>query len=395
MPDVEIRQIRGEALIRDFAPLDDYAFGASPPLRSDADRRKGLDAFTEKQVYMLYEANTPRASVALTPAPQTIRGQIMTVGAIDSVATHPLVRRKGYARRLMQHLFEVMRSQQIGLSMLYPFRESFYQKLGYAGFPKTHAVTFAPDSLVDLLHMDLPGETEMMLLRDGFPAFREYLLAIQPTVHGMLVLPEKIDSYQHSLHDKWLVLIREAGDICGMMTCRIDGFMTGTLHAGNFFYSSSTGKYGLLNWFARHIDQVQTIRLAIGPCEKPETWFTDIGVQYGSPTFDVTPMSRIVDIHALEGLPVKEGYFTAQIEDPLCPWNEGIFGFDSLDGKLHIADDDRADCTLSIQGLAALVYGTHDPADFALRGWGYPEPSIQAIMRTMFPPQQPYLYAIF
>jgi hypothetical protein len=54
-----------------------------------------------------------------------------------------------------------------------------------------------------------------------------------------------------------------------------------------------------------------------------------------------------------------------------------------------------ADCNLTIQALAALVYGTHDPEDFAIRGWGNPSPEVQAVMREMFPPMQPHLHEYF
>jgi hypothetical protein len=42
-----------------------------------------------------------------------------------------------------------------------------------------------------------------------------------------------------------------------------------------------------------------------------------------------------------------------------------------------------------------LMYGTHDPDDFAIRGWGNPSPAVQAIMRAMFPPMTPYLHEYF
>jgi hypothetical protein len=53
------------------------------------------------------------------------------------------------------------------------------------------------------------------------------------------------------------------------------------------------------------------------------------------------------------------------------------------------------DCELSIQGLSALVYGTQDPGDFAVRGWGDPSPEVQAAMRTLFPPATPHLHELF
>jgi hypothetical protein len=62
---------------------------------------------------------------------------------------------------------------------------------------------------------------------------------------------------------------------------------------------------------------------------------------------------------------------------------------------LQVTRADEADCILSIQALTALVYGTHDPDDFAIRGWGNLSPAVQAIMRAMFHPMTSYLHEYF
>jgi hypothetical protein len=50
---------------------------------------------------------------------------------------------------------------------------------------------------------------------------------------------------------------------------------------------------------------------------------------------------------------------------------------------------------LSIQGLSALVYGTHNLGDFAYRGWGNPSAALQNTLQEMFPLQPPYLDEMF
>jgi predicted acetyltransferase len=89
------------------------------------------------------------------------------------------------------------------------------------------------------------------------------------------------------------------------------------------------------------------------------------------------------------------GSFSAHVTDPLLPSNEGCWKFESADGCLQVSKINEVDCELTIQGLTALVFGTHDLQDFPLRGWGDPTPEIQAVMRTMFPPCSPFLHEIF
>jgi hypothetical protein len=106
-------------------------------------------------------------------------------------------------------------------------------------------------------------------------------------------------------------------------------------------------------------------------------------------------MSRLLDIARIGGLPAGSGRFSARLTDPLCPWNEGAWRFESRDGALQVAPAERADCDLTIQALTALIFGTHDPQDFSLRGWGNPSPDLQTVMRTMFPAITPHLHEYF
>lgn len=100
----------------------------------------------------------------------------------------------------------------------------------------------------------------------------------------------------------------------------------------------------------------------------------------------------------LSGMKTGPGRFAARIRDPLCSWNErgdGAWQFETVDGCLQISPSDRPECELTIQGLGALIYGTHDPADFVFRGWGNPPAAVQATMQTMFPARLPYLHEYF
>jgi len=103
----------------------------------------------------------------------------------------------------------------------------------------------------------------------------------------------------------------------------------------------------------------------------------------------------VLDVSKLTGLPVGVGKFSAQVSDALCPWNEGQWEFECVNGALQISAARRADCSLTIQGLSALVYGVNDPDDFTLRGWGNPQPGLQQVMRQMFPPRLPHLHEMF
>jgi hypothetical protein len=106
-------------------------------------------------------------------------------------------------------------------------------------------------------------------------------------------------------------------------------------------------------------------------------------------------MSRVLDVERIGGMSVGVGGFSVKISDPLCPWNEGTWRFEAQAGKLVVSKTQAADCELTIQGLTALVAGSHDPQDIPLRGWGNPGSALQAIQREMFCRLTPYLHEIF
>jgi hypothetical protein len=108
-----------------------------------------------------------------------------------------------------------------------------------------------------------------------------------------------------------------------------------------------------------------------------------------------TPMGRVVDLAQLGGMCTGPGGLTVRVSDPLCPWNEGTWQFETVEGKLQVGRSDKAECELTSQALAALIYGTHDPDDFLIRGWGSVPPAVQAAMRDMFPPMTPYMHEYF
>jgi predicted acetyltransferase len=129
------------------------------------------------------------------------------------------------------------------------------------------------------------------------------------------------------------------------------------------------------------------------PYEQPETWLSDLDVKVEYQVH--APMGRVLDVAKLNGMQVGAGSFSAHISDPLCPWNEGIWEFSSMDSTLQVEAHATPDCNLTIQALTALVYGTHEPGDFAIRGWGNPSSTVQARMRALFPAITPYLHEYF
>ncbi len=389
-----IRELQSDEMAEVLYELETYALLASPPRR---DQGEFQDIIMKRQgctYFALYEKEHPVACVASTAMTQNVRGVMFAMGGVWGVATAPSARRKGYSRQLLTQLLKSNKENGRPLSCLYPFREVFYERLGYVNFPRSHKVSLNIRALLPLTKKDFGGQVELMMLGEGYDRYISLLRQIRERTHGMALFEfPDVDRAQRS--QLWLALATVADQVVGAMIYHIKGERPTEfrLRALRFYYTTSQGKYLLLGWIARHIDQAAEAEIYLPADELPETWTADL-VSGMEPAWR-GPMGRVLDIAEIAGLPAGRGSFSARISDPLCPWNEKAWQFETVNNRLRVAPASKSDCELSIQALSALVYGTHNPSDFEFLGWGNPSPELQHCLRSMFPRRLPYLHEDF
>ncbi len=393
---MKIKELRGDEIDPIFE-MTLYALYSSPGNIEQLTSKKPY--FKEDLVLVAYEDDKPVSGLMCKPIPQNVRGSIIPMCGIAEVVTNPEARRKGYATKLMDLSFKKMKEQNQVFSTLYPFKESFYERLGYITFPQIRTAIFSPNALVGLLKSDLGGTVERISIKDGLDIYLNFIKKIQTKIHGMGI---KHDAEQVRLKDEspyWLAVAKNDDDeVIGIMTYRITGFWK-ELKARHFYYENSLGKYLLLQWIAHHADQVREIHLPILPEEFPETWYNDTfwGEKGKIVSREWVPscMGRVVIINELSGLDVGSGKISIKITDEQCEWNNAIFNFESKEGKLLVSTASEFDCELSIQGLSAIIYGCYNLDDFEIKGWGKLSEEAKIKIKKFFPPVFPYLHADF
>ena len=391
---ITTRQLQGEEILETLYALNQYSLRPSPPYQNKDEwtgivrERKGMNC------HAVLEDNNPVSVVVSTPMTQNMRGKLFPVSGVWGVSTHPSARRNGYCRRAMASMLSADYESGKVFTNLYPFRESFYERLGYVAFPLTKIAKLTPASLAPTLKMETSGEIELKLIGDAYDTYREYLAEMRQGQHGMSFF-DFGDRTVANRNTLWVVLAKFGDDIEGLMLYRIMGEDVTKYNfvAYRFYYRTSRARYLMLNWIARHVDQADRAEIWLPSDEYPETWLADMEVKVESA---IRPaMSRVLDVERIGGINVGEGSFSAQIIDPICPWNEGVWKFESSSGKLQVMKTSKAECQLTVQGLSALIAGTRDPQDFPLRGWGDPNPMLQSTMREMFPRLSPFMHENF
>jgi hypothetical protein len=226
---------------------------------------------------------------------------------------------------------------------------------------------------------------------DEFDALTRRLLRER---HGFAVWDE-VRTAEFRTDKVWVALARVDGEVVGAVRYRIDRF-GGDLVAGDLLTTGPLGRALILQFFARHVDQVAQIVLTVGTDEVPELWGTDMAVitrgTVGFPR-EGGPMVRVLDMDALNGTPVGDADVTVEVAgDDLIG---GVHRLAGDGGRLSVSKGSNPTATLTAAGLSGLLYGVLDPVDVVSRGLGEVEPGALGPLRTLFPREMPYLFADF
>lgn len=392
----DIRQITPEESTK--SRIGEYSFQESPvaPKPEEDERRHKYAA--DARIFASFQNDTPLARVVTFPMTMNVRGSVMPMGGISGVGTMPAGRRQGHIRALMTHAFGHMREDGHVVSALYPFRESFYERLGYSGWTAPLWFTVDPAALFPLVRLDKPGTAGQMLIADGFDDWVDFLRTYQQEVHGFsLAEKARLDAVREE-NALWLVLAREGDTITGAMTYRITEH-TRSMIVPTLYARTIPAHYQLLDWIGRHADHVKEARVRVQRDANPELWFRDIKPAVATRDAEAwdAPMGRIVSIDGLSGIGAGDGEATIEITDEQCPWNQGVWTLRGRNGSLDVIQGRTAaaSATITIQGLGALVFNGANPETFPYRGWGTVDPETATQLRAIFPPASPYLHEHF
>ncbi len=395
---MKIRELGADERSAISLPIQAYAFQRSPADDGLAETLRRYQRYYEGNITLLAEEDgVPLADATAIPMRQNVRGTVYPMAGVAGVATLPLARRRGYARALVTQLLGQMREAGHVVSALYPFRPSFYQRFGYVGLPKPRTVKFSPACLVDLLRAELPGEVTWDSAGDGYKAYRNFTERLLREKHGFSMLPEYRTVELRDAGDRWVVMAWAGGEAVAAAMYRITGY-AGVLVTDDMLTASPLGRALLLQFFARHVDQVSEVEVQVGAGELPELWATDLAaVTQVTTSFpdSPAPMARVLSLGSLDGMPTGRDRVTVEIVAD--PFIAGRHVLDGRAGSLQITNGAAStpEATLTAAGLSALVYGVLDPGDLVVRGLGDVPRDPAARLRRLFPRRVPYMYARF
>lgn len=381
--------------------LTSYAFIPAP---ADLIRPQiGMESLKNSFIQSVYpkDQDLPIATATCIPMTQNVRGKIFKMGGIAAVATEPEFRKQGIIRQLMDNIFSHAQETREVFSALFPFKESFYAKFGYVALPQNKTATFSIDKLSSTTNMKLSGTVKHFYLKDVFDQYYDFTVEMQGKIHGMSIAPKETTNFMNISKPSYVAFAYENEKITGCFVYTTKG-AGGPIDIRYFYYVNANAKYLLLQFLALHIDQFTQVTLPFSPSENLELWLNDLSLKVSTRSWANDPMGRIMIVEALQGMQVGTGSLIIRIIDEQCQWNEGIFTFKSNNGILEVIkesnSDLKVDCSLTISGLTAIIYGGYDIEDFPFRNWitNYQttEECFQKI-KDLFTPVLPFMHEDF
>lgn len=374
-----------------------YAFTATPEPLTDERKERYRESHATDKGILSYIDNQPVAKVDVIPMTQNVRGTVMPMGGISGVCSMPIARRGGHVRALMHRAIEEMHADGQAISTLFPFKTSYYEMFGYAGWQVPMWVRIKPAALAPYLKMPKTGTVQHRYAHDAKDDAYALVTAAQQTLHGMSRQPR--DKFNTALkwHPMWLMSVHEGDEITGGLIYKLDPDKK-VMEVHSAFWLTENAKVQALDYLARHVDQVDRIAMPLLPGEQPHLWMTDDDALIISSVEDHAwnaPMARIVTIAGLNGIAAGNGLVALAIQDQQAPWNTGTWTFTGTDGVLQVTEGGDPSGELTINGLSALVMSGIDPIALPYRGWGNVEPHAIEALRSLFPPVVPYLHDQF
>ncbi|MBD3158960.1 MAG: GNAT family N-acetyltransferase [Candidatus Lokiarchaeota archaeon] len=361
--------------IEDVIELNRYSYA----IPSDEDERmekclKEIDVASE--FFIVERDGKSRAHARMIPLEQNVRSRWKKMTGVSMVASAPETRRRGYVREIMLQSLQELKDEGYGVSMLYPFKDSFYASMGYVKMPPWYTLTFNPRNIV---YSKMPRDyrIERVDSKTGWEECEEIHNYIASRTHGAAKRTRK----RWNEHKIWfrgnLVVAYGPSSIPeGYMAYKLKGYgqfgdrdKVGTMNIEEMLWKDPKALRALLRFISLHEDQIIKVKMPITPLSQNYYhWMQGINVPNVKARF--ITMARIVDVEeALNGIPVNnQGSIAIRIVDNQFEWNTQTFQITSQNGELSVEPkgDSEPDIIMSIGSLTALLYGSLSCED--LRG---------------------------
>ena len=334
-----------------------------------------------------------------------IRDRKMKGGGIACLTTRPEQRNRRLIRRLMDHIFQHLRSQQVAVAVGYPFKFSYWEAFGFrladenvlyqweitSIIPKPvegrhirEALAITPD--IRAVYDECAGRHNFIACRSDFQwkwiaeadSFKFVCYDAEDRPTGYVLL-----SFMKNEPLLWPAIIHDPGR---------------TFYVREAFWRDSVTRQAILNLLWSHRDQRRYAAWSlpvnfnlIDHLDNPRVL---------ARTVRPNAMIRLVDAPlALRSIsyPLANFRLVIRIHDATCQWNEGTFAVMSEQDTVTVVPAPAAepDLACSVGELGQLLAGFRTAAELHDGDKAMIRPGVAPLLADLFPPRCNYLRDFF
>ncbi|MGV9170875.1 MAG: GNAT family N-acetyltransferase, partial [Promethearchaeia archaeon] len=353
--------------IEDIIKLNRYSY-AIPP---DEDERMGKslrEIDVSNEFFLAVSDGKPRAHARMIPLEQNVRGTWKKMVAVSMVASAPETRRLGYVREIMLQSLKELQEEGYAVSMLYPFKDSFYSSMGYVKLPPWYTFTFNPK---DLVYSKNPADYRIKRVepKEGWTACKGIHKHVVSRTHGAAKRSKKRwDEHKIWFHGDLAIAYGPKSEPEGYLAYRKKGYgqfenrdKVGTMNVQEILWKNPKALKALLSFISLHQDQIIEVRMPVTPLSQTYYhWIEGMNIPRVEARF--ITMARIVDVEeAFNGISVSNsGSVAIGVIDDQFEWNSQTFQVTNRNGELSVEPKGKSkpDIRMSIGSLACLLYGS-------------------------------------
>ncbi len=294
-----------------------------------------------------------------------VRGVLMKMGGIAAVATKPEFRKQKQITELIKESFKVMRKNKEYISVLYPFKFSFYRRYGYESCSEFSWIISQPKNIL------LPKDFQPLKIKEvSHDESFELCMPIREKIgskFNLTIFDDLSDWKFHHLKKKSKVyVIEDKGENVGYFTTDLEkreGNWNVRLILKNVIVDSVVACLTVLDFIKKHSDQNKDFSYPLLGDEHIIDYFDDLweaGFKY---QMSGGPMFRVVDVKkAMELLEFDKSLdltFSLKIDDEYAPWNSEPMLITIMNGKAKVtkAIAENIDLTTEIKAFTQLFVG--------------------------------------
>jgi len=389
---MEIRNIE-ESELKELKKLSNYGFSK---WKDEIEEDEKLDFFKNADNIGVFDEDELVSALVIHHFDQIVRKDIKKMGGIGGVATYPEYRNKGLISSLMKESFKKMKDNDQSVSMLFPFKESFYEKYQYVSTNNNMKLKVPIESFEHYRNYEAEGDWKV-IRKDSEHSQEDFLKLTKKAAlqryHGTVLLDTKSEDIWHIYSkDQIFVFIKRDDKIVAGAKYTKKGYMKmntpGELNVSNMYWTDLDSRNMLFKFFSKHIDQVETIKMFIPYGTNFYSWLKN-NRKVEADFMPFPWMVRIIDVEdALNNITIdQEGSMTIKVKDKSCDWNNNNYLLESKNGKLRVKETDEGEeVTLSIDALSSFLYGAYSFKETEkLYSITYHDESKRKLLKRWFP----------